>query len=674
MKSTFLIPLLLFFTLSLPAQEKALSAEGELQYEVQLRGNKQISTRKLRDRISRPEFELYSPYIAADLKEAIEDFYYSQGFAKVEVSAEDVTSANRSGIQVGIKEGRRYKVEKVIMEGNESYPEKELKETLRQVPRFFSHPPFDIVQVQRDRSTLQDFYIARGFLQARVEGEIELREDSGKAIIHHHIQEGPLYRIAQVRVSGNKVFSATEMADWEKVNGGEVYHPIEASQVRAAVLDFYRNHGYPTIKVELNVNIDEQSKEVFLHYPVVEGRQVHIQDITLSGNVKTKNRIIWDEVTLEKGQSYSRQDLFETRKNIFALGLFNSVSVEPASALTGQPTTEIRIEVEEGKFGSLRMGIGYGTLEGPRASIETSYSNLWGMAHEVGAFAEITGIGDNEEFYYRIMDFGDSGFDLRARIYHDVLEEPSFTVERFGSGLQLERQWNRDWSMILSYTIEELDLRDVDIEPTVEDFRQSEGILAKAGFQIGYDGRDRLIDPHTGMHSWFSLEWSDQGIGSDFDFVKAQARTSWYLPVSRFTTLALSLRGGILEPYGRSDISPLGERFLIGGDDTLRGFERNKVGPRTPGGDYPGGNAMFIFNAEYRFPIYKDLKGAVFYDTGNVWEDASDIDFGDLRESAGFGFRYISSIAAIRLDYGHVLDPRENEEDYRIHLSIGHAF
>ncbi len=87
-----------------------------------------------------------------------------------------------------------------------------------------------------------------------------------------------------------------------------------------------------------------------------------------------------------------------------------------------------------------------------------------------------------------------------------------------------------------------------------------------------------------------------------------------------------------------------------------------------------GGEAVAIFNQEIRFPLWWKLRGGVFFDAGNVFGEAQDLDLGDLRTSAGIGIRFQLPIGIIRADYGWVLDRREGEAAGRFHFAFGQAF
>jgi outer membrane translocation and assembly module TamA len=118
---------------------------------------------------------------------------------------------------------------------------------------------------------------------------------------------------------------------------------------------------------------------------------------------------------------------------------------------------------------------------------------------------------------------------------------------------------------------------------------------------------------------------------------------------------------------------PPSERFFAGGDTTLRGFERDRVGPHVDG-DPVGGEGLFVFNEELRFPIFRMLGGVVFYDAGNVYRTLGDYDVSDLRHVAGFGLRLATPIGPFRVEYGAILDREPDEPQGELFFSIGQAF
>jgi len=119
---------------------------------------------------------------------------------------------------------------------------------------------------------------------------------------------------------------------------------------------------------------------------------------------------------------------------------------------------------------------------------------------------------------------------------------------------------------------------------------------------------------------------------------------------------------------------PISERFFAGGSNSLRGFARDGVGPKTPAGNPTGGEALFLINAEFRFPIWRQFQGVLFYDVGNVYTKVSDMSLTDLRHVLGAGVRLVTPIGPFRLEYGRKLDREEGESEGEFYLSIGYPF
>jgi outer membrane protein insertion porin family len=83
---------------------------------------------------------------------------------------------------------------------------------------------------------------------------------------------------------------------------------------------------------------------------------------------------------------------------------------------------------------------------------------------------------------------------------------------------------------------------------------------------------------------------------------------------------------------------------------------------------------MWVYNLELRYPLYRSLKGVLFYDAGSVWKTREEFDADDVRKGAGVGLRWITPIGPVRVDYARVIHKEPDEAGSRFYLSIGHAF
>ena len=186
------------------------------------------------------------------------------------------------------------------------------------------------------------------------------------------------------------------------------------------------------------------------------------------------------------------------------------------------------------------------------------------------------------------------------------------------------------------------------------------------------DTRDSVTDPRRGMMWAFGSEMALEGLGSDVNYYRAFGQLSVAVPLPGRLTWAQSYRIGVVP--GDDPLLLLDSRFFAGGASSVRGFKEQSLGPRTPEGEALGGQASMIFNQELRFPLWKRLHGGIFYDAGNAFALARQLDLLDLRQSAGAGLRLMFPFGPVRLDWAHVISPRAGEKPSRVVFSIGHAF
>jgi outer membrane protein insertion porin family len=169
------------------------------------------------------------------------------------------------------------------------------------------------------------------------------------------------------------------------------------------------------------------------------------------------------------------------------------------------------------------------------------------------------------------------------------------------------------------------------------------------------------------------------GLGGDFEFTKLTGETAWYWPLFWKLVGLTRAQGGILS--GDDDKIPDYERFFIGGINTIRGVEKKDVSPREnpldPNSALIGGDSYAVFNLELIFPIGEEmgLYGVAFYDTGNVWQEGEDVDFGNLIKTAGGGVRWQSPFGGLRLEYGFVIDDAGTDaEGGKLEFTMGSNF
>lgn len=204
------------------------------------------------------------------------------------------------------------------------------------------------------------------------------------------------------------------------------------------------------------------------------------------------------------------------------------------------------------------------------------------------------------------------------------------------------------------------------------------GTIGLAGTTGSAAALFRGLDGGLGTFASIDISSSAELLGSDFDFVRGyfqvfHARRAFSLGSRQFVW-AQSWRLGAVKNRGRT--LPREQRFFAGGEYSVRGYGREALGPRkiVEGKSRAlGGEAVFVVNQEIRFPLFGELEGVAFFDSGNVWSN-TDALFDELLSSAGLGVRFRSPVGLLRFDIAFPLDRREGDDSVRYYLGFGHVF
>jgi outer membrane protein assembly factor BamA len=175
--------------------------------------------------------------------------------------------------------------------------------------------------------------------------------------------------------------------------------------------------------------------------------------------------------------------------------------------------------------------------------------------------------------------------------------------------------------------------------------------VARLNVSAAYDTRDDPVDSTRGWLLSSSFDYAPASLGSEFRYAKDLTQV-YYFTRWRAVVFASAARVGVAAPLD-DQLLLLSERFTAGGAHTVRGAEEDGLGPRDFFGP-TGGEGVLVLNQEVRFPIYRWLRGVGFIDAGNVFDQPSDLRFGDLAGSVGLGLRFHTPFALLRVDYGRL--------------------
>ncbi|HSM73924.1 MAG TPA: outer membrane protein assembly factor BamA [Desulfobacterales bacterium] len=612
--------------------------------------------------------------------ERIEELYKDKNYHNVKVTfSVTPTGNNQADVEFTVEEGEKVRVRKIVLEGNEAYSARELKKLMKTKEEGFfswitSSGELNMEDLNQDASLLTAFYQNSGYIQARVaDPQVSFEENWIEVAIK--IDEGPRFKVGKVGFSGDLVRPESELLESVKITD-EVYYSREVLRNDVLVLtDLYSDEGFAYADIAPRIDRDPENQVVNIDFVINQGQPVYFEKIIIGGNTKTRDKVIRRQLKVYEQELYSGAELKRSVRNLKRLDYFDDVKVDtlPGSA---EDQMVLKIDVTEKPTGTFSFGGGYSTAESLFAVAQISQRNLFGRGQVLQLAAHLGGKSTRYQLSFTEPWLFDIPLSATGNIFKWDVDYNDYDKESIGFGFRFGYPVFDYTRAFLGYRFELADITDID-EDAARSIKQLEGenITSSLTATLEYDSRDRFFLPTEGQKHSLEVEYAGGPLAGDIAFTKVTAEAGIYIPLFWETTgFARAQAGYVTE--GTNGILPDYERFYLGGLNTLRGFDWRDISIQDSNGDDIGGTSMLLFNLEYIVPLIKEagLAGVVFYDTGNVYGEDQDFDITDLRQSAGAGIRWNSPMGPIRLEYGYVLDPEDDEGGGKWEFGMGGAF
>jgi outer membrane protein insertion porin family len=416
-----------------------------------------------------------------------------------------------------------------------------------------------------------------------------------------------------------------------------------------------------------------------LSFKIDEGKKKYFGRTIVTGNIRTKYKVIDREMSKKEGLPYNYSLLAQERQKLYKLGLFTDIELKPLDEFDEKK--DILVNLQEGDAGTVEFGFGYTDYERLRGFVDVSYRNLWGMNRQSSLRLELSTIEKRYIFQYHEPWFMHRPIPFRFFLLGEEKKEVDidtrevrYRLTRHAATAGFEKKLTRTVKADLYYEFSVV--RTYDVKPDVILTKEDTGTLIISGIRFGliHDTRDNPFYPGKGILSGVSTKFTTPLLLSETDFVKVMFHFNAYHTLTKGIVLAASFRGGVAEGYGDTAELPIVERFFLGGRTSVRGYEQDTLGPKGNDDNPTGGNAFLMESIEVRTSITKSIGLVAFLDGGNVWQRASDINLSDFKFTTGLGLRYNTPVGPARVDYGHKLQREKGESAGEVHFSIGHAF
>jgi outer membrane protein insertion porin family len=646
---------------------------------IDFQGNKEFDDSKLKEKLTITTGAIADAVLIQDNANKLRTFYEEEGYwlARI-VPVINTISQDEVSLTYQISEGPKVKIKKITIEGNKAISAGKIKGAMEtkewSIFSFItSSGYFKKERMDTDIERIKDLYFNNGYIKVVVgEPTIQLTPGEKGMLITVPISEGDQFKVSSIAVSGNKVFGDAEIKKKITMKPGEPFSKATLRKDILSISELYSETGYALITVNPDLEPDDKDKTVKVILKIDEGARYRIGRIEISGNTKTRDKVIRREVSFDEGDIFNSALIKRSYEKINNLNFFEKVELVPKPR-PEEKLVDVDIKVKERPTGFFSVGGGYSSTEKIIGMVEVTQGNLFGK----GQLLKLRGeLGSRTTYYditYRDPWLFDMPVSFSANVYKTTTSEfIEYDKKATGLGISLGKRFTDYWYGDVTYRFENADITNVsDRASTIIKDQEGTKITSSITPSIIRDSRDNYLDPTRGSRN--SLYVTYAGLGGTNNFIKGEADSAWYLPIGS-TSVMLRGRVGYATGLGGKEL-PLYERFYIGGIYTVRGLAFGDAGPKdAKTGDPIGGNSELIFNAEYIFPLVTEvrLKGVTFFDAGNSYNQFKY--FGNLRYTTGLGARWISPVGPVRLEWGYNIHKKTGESNSRFEFAFGTFF
>jgi outer membrane protein insertion porin family len=684
---------------------------------VEFRGNKELNTTKINEALERDKVDLHvgntiEQTLVKRAAEAIKRAYTEGGFEGVQVTpiTEETLEPGEKKVVFVINEGIKAKVASIDFVGNRVFSDRRLRGQMKEVKK---HNLITWVRkknlyipskLDEDLEHVKNFYQDHGYTEVAF-GDPQIQTvgtRKPRVKITIPVKEGEVHTFGEVTVTGNTVFTSEQIIGNWPVQKGETIRrkPI---QTRAdAFGEAYRMRGYIYAYVDPEY-IPKPGNVVDVHMRVFEGEQFRLGRLEFQGNTTTKDKVLRREIFIEEGQIMDMETFKQSLYKLGQLGYFKITDNPDFKVNQDSKTVDILVKgTEEGK-NDIQFGGGYSEGGGFFVQSQFATRNFLGegenfsLGYQRGARTNFFSISYADPWF---MDTPNSlGISLYNRDYRPPA---SFGYEQRGKGgtIAYGYRLRRFDSISLMYGFEKARTRYETTEqpdpngnipvPSVSEFNPTTSTIVPS---YRYDSRDNPYDPARGSRISLGFAYSGGALGGTVNMFKPTVGLTRFFRLSRKSAISVNLDAGYIYSFGEdcahhySELSddvpelcvPVSDRFLAGGEFTVRGFKYGTLGPYEAfqGRSTPvGGYSYQVYNAEYLYRVNDPLRFVLYADAGRAYGYKEKFDFGKLRYSVGAEMRIFLPVFQFPLRFIYAMNPAPEEGDQfeTFQFTIGNTF
>ena len=537
-----------------------------------------------------------------------------------------------------------------------------------------------IDQLKYDARRINDLYYEKGYLDAQVkEPFLDIDFASNQAKLDFFITEGEKYKTNSIKIYlDSSIVDPATIYPEMKLIVGNTFNIKKLRADQDYIKTQVANKGYAFAEVKFDLIKNEKDQLVDVVYNVIPGKKVYINDVKISGNTKTLDRVIRRDVYLAPGDLYNLTDFKDSTNKLKRTRFFEDIQIEEKRV--SDDKLDIIVKVTEAPTGSLMLGGGYGSYDKFMVNGSISEVNVFGSGLGVGLSADLSARTSKFELSLKNPAINDSEYNGEAEVhsteaeinrskYESNIETKGFSV---GVGREVFRDLYAGARYRLDFVSETYDYDATNTVPLDRRYKSQDYVSSSITPYLNFDNTDDFYFPREGVKAGTSLEYA--GVGGDSRYLKSTTYAKYFYSLEDLTELDWVLRFKTqVKVLMDNGLINQGDSLYLGGPKTLRGY-KSYAFPQNESGEIvdPYKN-LWANSAEISFPLIPSAKmrWGLFYDYGMIGQDT----FNDIeRSGSGALLEWISPVGPLQLIFSRALDAEAGDDTSSFEFSLGASF
>ncbi|HUU04514.1 MAG TPA: outer membrane protein assembly factor BamA [Patescibacteria group bacterium] len=645
-------------------------------------------------------FSYYSPAKIRKVKKIITDMLLEKGYNQAAVTIDEKKENEQVALTIQVDSGSKTRIASVVFPGltKKSVSPGFLRRGMKnnQTHNIFSHiGGKDVYNNEKINEDLEEIRLRlqqKGYLEAKI-GTPEFSMINKKTVfgklqkmlkISIPVDLGPRYRVGNIALEGNKIIRSDFLKSLITIKSGQVYNIKKRNKFIEEIQKFYGGIGYFYAQVVPSENLDPVKQTADLTINIQENDVVYLGKLEFTGNTFTKDHVIRREWFLREGRRLNINSLEDSIKRMKQLGL---VTVEKMPDIKADPQDPQKInitaEVKELNRQMINFNVGYSGYEGWFVALGYSTQNFLGMGESFTLNLQSGTRAKNYQFAFVEPYL----FNLPANFGIDIFKTSyrypyMYTREGEGFNISTSARFWKYWGTSIIYSMENISISDIyedyQFMNSYASYYYSEGKrrISALAPTLYYSTVDSPIFPSSGSKFLATYRYSGGFLGGDINLHKLKLELVRFQPIWKRHVLGIHAMYEGLAPFG-GRATPFYERFFLGGERSIRGFDIYNLGPRDKNGNVVGGNKSFLLNFEYAIPLTQQFSFVFFYDVGNSYEVGMPIKLKDVYSSAGLELKIFVPMLNVPFRLIFAYNPRilrSEDQHFVFKFAVGPSF